>query len=114
AGELTRVAVEVAGDAEHLGRPPDLLLDLLTGRPDGLEGEGDVLEDGAVGVERVALKHHRDAAGPGRHVAVHPLAPDVDLARRGAVEPREPPPQRRLSPAGRAPQGRTPSRPRQR
>src|SRR5213593_40376 len=35
AGELTRVAVAVAGDAEHLGRPPDLLLDLLTGRPDG-------------------------------------------------------------------------------
>src|SRR2546430_979388 len=104
AGELARVAIEVSGDAEHLGGPPHLLLDLLAGRPARLEREGDVLEYGAVRVEGVALEHHGDPAGPGGHVAVHALVPDVDLARGGSLEPGDHAQQRRLPRAGGAEQ----------
>ena len=44
--------------------------------------EGDVLEDGHVRVERVALEHHGDAALDRRQV-VDPLAVDDDVARGG-------------------------------
>src|ERR1041385_7268943 len=89
ARELTGVAIEVAGDAEHVGRPPHFLLELLPRRVARLEREGDVLEHGTVGVQGVALEHHRDSAGARRHVAVHALVADVDLARRGSLEPRD-------------------------
>ena len=104
ARELARIAVEVARDAEHVRRPAHLLLDPLAGRPTGFEREGDVLEDGAVGVERVALEHHCDPPGSGRDVAVHALAPDGNLPRRGPFEPRDHPQQGRFPRAGRAEQ----------
>src|SRR5256885_14462740 len=90
--------------AEHLGGPPHLLLDLLAGRPARLEREGDVLEHRAVGIEGVALEHHGDPAGSRGHVAVHPLVPDVDLAGRRSLEPRDHAQQGRLPRAGGAEQ----------
>ena len=104
ARELARITVEVAGDAEHIGRPPDLLRDLGARHPDRLEGKGDVLSDGPVGVEGVALEDHRDPPGPGRHVPVHALARDEDLARRGTLQPRDHAEQGRLAAAGGAEQ----------
>src|SRR2546427_1263038 len=104
AGELARVAIEVSGDAEHLGGPPHLLLDLLAGRPARLEREGDVLEHGSVRVEGVALEHHGDPPGPRGHVAVHALVPDVYLTRCRSLEPRDHAEQGRLPRAGGAEQ----------
>src|SRR5207247_1646160 len=98
------VTIEVSGDAEHLGGPPHLLVDLLAGRPARLEWEGDVLKHRAVRVEGVALEHHRDPPGPGGHVAVHALVPDVYLTRRRSLEPRDHAQQGRLPRAGGAEQ----------
>ncbi len=104
ARQLARVAIEVTGDAEHLGGPPHLLLDLLAGRPARLQREGDVLKHGPMGVEGVALEHHGDAAGPGGHVAVDPQISDVDLARRRSLQPCDHAQQGRLARAGGAEQ----------
>ena len=65
------------------------------------EREGDVLEDGHVRVERVALEHHGDAALHRRQV-VDPLAVDDDVARGRVLEPGDHAQQRRLAAAGRA------------
>jgi hypothetical protein len=50
-----------------------------------LEREADILGHGHVRKERVALKHHADAAPVGRH-SHERRAVDVDLAARGVVE----------------------------
>src|SRR5207249_3083422 len=59
ARELSRIPPREVRDAEHLGRPPDLLHDLRAGRPARLEGERDVLEDGPVRVEGVRSEERR-------------------------------------------------------
>ena len=99
ARELLRAAVQQMPDLEELRdvahRPSPLgLLDVT--EP---ERVGDVLRDGHVRVERVALEHHRD-------VAVARLQPrDVALAQQhlaavGELEPREDAERRRLAAAG--------------
>ncbi len=97
AGELARIALEVAGDAEHLGRPPHLVRDLRTGHPARLERKSDVLCDGAVRIEGVALEDHCDAARPWRHVRIDALAANEDLARGRPLQPRNHPEQGRLA-----------------
>jgi hypothetical protein len=59
-GELAGVALEERGEAEDLGGAVHLLLDLSLGGSLELEGEGHVLQDGHVGVERIVLEHHGD------------------------------------------------------
>src|SRR5882762_7415731 len=72
-------------------------------QPMCLEGERNVAGDGAVGVQRVTLKGHRDAAGAGWGV-VHALAADENLARRGPLQPRDHAKQGGLAASGRAEQ----------
>ena len=57
------------------------------GQPGRLEREGDVVVDGHVRVERVALEDHRDLAGARRQVGHHPPA-DEDVAARSAAPAR--------------------------
>jgi hypothetical protein len=99
AGELARVAVEVARDVEQLGRPGDALLDAPSRRVLRAQRERDVLAHGAMRIERVALEHHGDAARARRHVGARALAVDEDLARAGMLEPGDHAQQRRLAAA---------------
>jgi hypothetical protein len=50
------------------------------------EAEGDVLRNGHVRVQRIALEHHRDVAVALQHV-VHPLAVDVEVAVGDVFQP---------------------------
>jgi len=68
------LAVEVLGDAENLGCLADLLVDLVLGNLADLEREGEVVVDGQVWVQGVALKHHGDVAILGVHVVYHRTA----------------------------------------
>jgi hypothetical protein len=52
-----------------------------------------------MGIEGIALEHHRDPAGAGRHVAVGGLAADPDLAAGRKLEPRDHAQQRGLAAA---------------
>src|SRR5262249_7714439 len=61
AGQLARLAVEQALDAEQAGGPLHLLAVLVLGHALRLQRKGDVLVHAEVGVERVALEHHGDA-----------------------------------------------------
>ena len=79
AGEGLRLAVQVLGDAQDLGGLLDLAVDLRRGDLLELQGEGDVLIDGHVGVQGVALEHHGDVAVLGGHI-VDDLAVDEQLA----------------------------------
>ena len=66
AGQLPRPAVEQMPDAEQLRRPRNLLLDLRLRRALRPQRKGDVVADGEVRIEAVALEHHGDAAGARR------------------------------------------------
>ena len=103
ARQLPRIAIQVARDAEHIGRPADLLRDRGTGLASRLEGERNVASDGAVGVQRVTLEDHRDPAGAGWGV-VHALAADQNLSRRRPLQPRDHAKQRGLAAPRRAEQ----------
>ena len=99
-GELARLALQQRLDPEHRGRPRDLALVLVPRQALRLQREGDVLEDGQVGVERVGLEDHRDAAlARGEPVDDH--APDQDLPRARLLQPRDHPQHRRLARARR-------------
>ena len=65
-----------------------------------LEREGDVVVDGHVRVERVALEDHRDLAGARRQVGDHP-PPDEDVAAGRWFQPADHAQQRRLAAPGR-------------
>ena len=96
AGELARLAVEQMVDAEDRRGP--LHLPLLR-RPVILlrfEREGDVVGDGHMRVERVALEDHRDLAGAGGKPGHDPAA-DQDIAAGRRFEPADHPQQRRLA-----------------
>ncbi len=62
AGELTRLPVEVAGQVEDGRGFLDAGLDLDLGDVAELEAERQVVPDGHVWVERIALEDHRDVA----------------------------------------------------
>ena len=60
ARQLGRLAIEEVVEVEQLGRLEHTLVDLGLGHPFDLEVEADVLGDGHVRIQRVALEHHRD------------------------------------------------------
>ena len=66
-----------------------------------LQGEGDVVADGEVRVQRVRLEHHRDVAILGLEV-VHHLVTDAQLAGRDRFEAGDHAQRGRLPTAGRA------------
>src|SRR5262249_20791598 len=101
AGELARLALEQMADAEKPGGPVDLLperrsLDMLR-----LQRERDVVENGHVRVERVALEDHCDLPRARRQI-VHNLAADQELAGARRLEARDHAQHRRLAAARRA------------
>jgi hypothetical protein len=98
ARQLPRLARKQPLDAEQLGRPAGPALALLLGHLLGLEREGAVLEHGLVGVQRVALEHHRHLPRP-RREAVHDVPADQDLALRRLLEPGDGAQQRGLAAA---------------
>ena len=101
ARERARLALEELLDLQDLRGAADALLHLLLRQLAQLEPEGEVLLDGHVRVERVALEDHRDVAVLRRQVVDDSVA-DADLAVADLLEAREHPQGGRL-PAARGP-----------
>ena len=89
AGERARLALEERLEVEDARGVLDAALDLVLRDLLDAEPEGDVLEDGEVRVERVALEDHRDVAIARRHV-VHDAIADPEHAARDLLEARRP------------------------
>src|SRR5581483_11087287 len=100
AGKRARLPLQERLEIEDLRRPPDPLPDLLLRRPLDLQREGDVVVDGEVRVERVALEDHRDVAALRREPVDHPL-PDPHDAVADLLEAGDHTERRRLAAAGR-------------
>ena len=86
ARQRRRLAAEEGGDAQHGGHFAHPLLDLGLGELVHLEAEGEVLADGHMGVEGIALEDDGDVAVPRRQL-IDPLTADPDLAAADALEP---------------------------
>mgnify|MGYP007097347243 CR=1 FL=1 len=86
ARELAGAALQQRLDLQRARRFQHQFADLRLGQLCLFEAEGHVLVDGHVGVERVALEHHGDAA-PGRRLLVHQRAVDQQLALGDGLEP---------------------------
>ncbi len=105
AGEFARLALRVAGQADHLQglvAAADALGLVHTGHP---EAVGDVLADGHVREKGVVLEDGVDRPVVGRHAA-DLLARELDRAVAGVLEAGDHPQRRRLAGAGRAEQGK--------
>src|SRR5207302_9645124 len=99
AGELAWLALQQRVELEDAGGVTDPAVDL---RPIGaahLEPERHVVVDGHVGIERIALKDHRDVTVARRYVVDDAVA-DLDLALGDVLEPGQHPQGRRLATAG--------------
>jgi hypothetical protein len=86
AGKLAGFEGELLGQLQDVGGAADLLLDLCLGQAGDAQGKGDVFKDRQVGVKRIALEHHRDAAvhrGSGRDID----AVDHDAAGGRGLKP---------------------------
>ena len=101
ARERARLAVEQRLEVEDARGVLDARVDLGLRHLLDAQAERDVLVDGEVRVERVALEHHRDVAVARRHV-VHDAVADHDAALADVLEPREHAQRRRLAAARRA------------
>ena len=101
AGERARLAVEERLEVEDPRRLLHALVDLRLLLLPETQAEGDVVVDGQVRVERVALEHHRDVPVARRDLVHDPVA-DPDLALGDLLEARHHPERGRLSAAGRA------------
>jgi hypothetical protein len=88
ARKLGRAAVEEVGQFHHRGRAHDALAVFGFGDAADLQREADVLVDVHVGVERVALEHHRHVAVL-RVEVVHPAAVEEDVALGRVLQPRD-------------------------
>ena len=99
ARESARLALEEVLDLEDARRALDPLLDFLLRQLVELEAEGEVLLDGHVRIERVALEHHRDVALLRRQVVDDAVA-DPDLAVSDLLEARNHAQGGRLAAAG--------------
>jgi hypothetical protein len=102
-GQVGRLAVQMLGEVQDLGRLLDLLVDGGLRRLGELEREAHVLPYGHVRVQRVALEHHGDVPVLGRLV-VHHLATDAQLAGADVLQAGDHVERRRLPAAGRADQ----------
>ena len=100
-GELLREALEEGVEAEHRARFADALVDLARRAPAQLEAEGEVVADGEVRVERVALEDHRHVARA-RRLARDVTTGELDRSRVRLLEPRHEPEERALAAAARA------------
>ena len=100
AGELARLPVDVAGQVEDRRSLFDAGLDLGLGDVPQLEAEREVVADGHVRIEGVALEHHRDVPILGRNVVDDPLA-DPQRARGDLFEARDHAQARGLAATGR-------------
>ncbi len=98
ARELPRPPRQQRLDLQHPGRLGDAPLDLGLGRADVLEPEGEIVPHRHVGIERVGLEDHGEAA-PCRRQLVGPLAVDADLAAADLFEPGDHPQERGLAAA---------------
>ena len=99
--ERARLALEEGLEVEDMRGVLDASVDLVLGDLLDAEPEGDVLVDGEVGVQRVALEDHRDVAVARRHVVDHAVA-DPQHAARDVLETGNHPERRRLAAPGRS------------
>src|SRR5262249_10942913 len=100
AGELGGPSFEEPLEAEQLRHLLHLAGRLGLGRLADLEPVAQVLADGHVWVERIALEDHGDVARARRQFS-DVAAADRDPAARGLLEPRDHPQERRFAAAGR-------------
>src|SRR5215211_486376 len=96
ARERPRLAIEELLEAEDLRGLLDALVDLVLVHLPHAEAERDVLVDGQVRVERVALEDHRDVPVLGGDV-VHDALADPEDALGDVLEPRHHPERGRLA-----------------
>ena len=100
-GERARLAVEERLEVEDPRRLLHALVDLRLLLPAEAHAEGDVVVDGQVRIERVALEDHRDVAVARRDLVHDPVA-DADLALGDLLEAGHHPERGRLPAARRA------------
>jgi hypothetical protein len=100
ARERARLPLQELLDLEDPGRAENALVDLTLRRLSQLETEREVVVDGHVRVERVALEDHRHVAVLRRQVVDDAVA-DLDLARADLLQAGEHPQRRRLPATGR-------------
>lgn len=99
-GQLARLAIQQVFDVERPGRLQHLLVDRCLWHPHHLQREPDVLPDGLVRVERVALEHHRHIAFVRRQPTDRfPVEEHVAAGR--SLQPADHPQRGRLPAAGR-------------
>src|SRR3954453_3935531 len=98
AGQLLRLAIEQLLELDGLGCLVDAAVDLGLRDLAQLEPEREVLPNGHVRIERVALEDHRDVAILGRDVVHDPIA-DPQHAGGDLLEPCDHPETRRLAAA---------------
>jgi hypothetical protein len=103
ARELRRAPRQQVVEADAVRRRTDAPVDVARGDAPRPQREGDVVEDGEVGIERVVLKHHRHVAAGGRDVVDLAIA-DPNGAGVDRLESGEQPQQRGLAAAGGAEQ----------
>jgi hypothetical protein len=96
ARELARLAVEIGGELERLGRLAHPLVDLFLGNLGELEREPDVVVHGHVRIQRVVLEDHRDVAVFRLDVVDDPV-PDAHLAVGDRLQAGDHPQRRRLA-----------------
>jgi hypothetical protein len=103
AGQLSPAAVEQVIDAEQLRGPASLAFAFCPIELDCLERKDNVVENRLVRVQRIALKHHGDAAQSWRQ-AVDDIAADQHITVGRVLEAGDGTQQRGLAAAGRAQQ----------
>ena len=95
-GELLRLAVLATGEVDELEHVAHAFLHVRLAHLAALETECDVLVDGHVREQRVALEHRVDVALVGRQ-ADHVAVAEVDRTRRRLLESADHPQGRRLA-----------------
>ena len=98
AGEFARAAFEEVRDVQDLCSVTHLLVDHVPGLFAHLQREGEIVEDGLVGVERIVLEHHGDVPVLRVEIGHHPVA-DKNVAARYRQKPRHEIERRRLAAA---------------